>query len=360
MNKRIKEAGLFNLFQRSFSLVRHFLKRSYPPSKKRQKDTEPSTQSTVPIQEKEPRSYDEYVGKNLRCIVLSDTDNEIVSVKNTLGYAALLNDREELADDLNGITLFHTGDLVDKKRPDPSVVDFWRQIRRQAKLKGGHVKIIVGNHEQEIWQKIEAGKKISLGTGHLEDLKLFIESMDLFHLERGILFIHGYPTLEFLRTLQHYGEVTGNNLNQFNSDHYKKAFKSPEAMQLYAYARDNKQKNYLLYDVKDAAQYYKKHGKSINMLFKTLKIECVIHGHRPQRSGVQIDYEFSKWLPDVRMIGNDTMVRRKGLGATVIRSGADGNTDILFINTKNKSKKQRKIVSEHLAADQSEYSTEIR
>ncbi|MEW7985431.1 MAG: metallophosphoesterase [Candidatus Thiodiazotropha sp.] len=336
------------------------MKRPNPPSVKRQEDTESSTQSTAPIQKQETESSDQPVEKHLRCIVLSDTDNEIVSVKNTLGYATLLNDREELADDLNGITLFHTGDLVDKKNPDPSVVDFWCQIRRQAELKGGRVKIIVGNHEQEIWQKIEAGKNIGLEAGHLEDLKLFIESLDLFHLERGILFIHGYPTLEFLRTLQHYGEVTGNNLNQFNSDHYEKAFKSPEAMQLYAYARDNKRKNYLLYDVKDAAQYYKKHGKSINMLFKTLKIEVVIHGHRPQRSGVQIDYEFSKWLPDVRMIGNDTMVRRKGLGATVIRSCADGNTDILFINTKNKSKKQRKIVSEYLAADQSEFSTEIQ
>ncbi|MCU7943365.1 MAG: metallophosphoesterase, partial [Candidatus Thiodiazotropha sp. (ex Cardiolucina cf. quadrata)] len=198
MNKRIKEAGLFNLFQRSFRLARHLLKRSYPPSKKRRKDTESSTQSTVPIQEEKPQSSDESAEKQLRCIVLSDTDNEIVSVKNTLYYVALLNDRNELADDLNGITLFHTGDLVDKKRPDPSVVDFWRQIRRQAELKGGRVKIIVGNHEQEIWQKIEAGKKIGLGTDHLEDLKLFIESLDLFHLERGILFIHGYPTLEFL------------------------------------------------------------------------------------------------------------------------------------------------------------------
>ncbi|MEW8048859.1 MAG: metallophosphoesterase [Candidatus Thiodiazotropha sp.] len=308
---------------------------------------------TAPTQEEQPQSSDEFVEKYLRCIVLSDTDNEIDSVKNTLGYAALLDDRGELTDDLNGITIFHTGDLVDKKRPDPSVVDFWRQTRQQAELKGGRVKIIVGNHEQELWQKIETGKKIGLGKDRIEDLKLFIESLDLFHLERGILFIHGYPTLEFLRTLQHYGEVTGNALNRFNSDHYKKAFKSTEAVQLYTYSRDSKQRKYLLYDVKDAARYYKKHGKSIDILFKALKIEIVIHGHRPQRSGVQVDYEFRKWLPDVRMIGNDTMVRRKGLGATVVRSCADGKIDIIFINTKNKSKKQRKIVSEYLGANQS-------
>ncbi|MES9974507.1 metallophosphoesterase [Candidatus Thiodiazotropha sp. LNASS1] len=360
MDKRIKGGGLFGIIQRSIRFAKHLLTRSYPHSEGRQHDIESSAPSTTPIPEEHLQSPDDSVESHLRCIVLSDTDNTLAPVKNTLGYAALLNDRGELTDDMNGVVIFHTGDLVDKKSPDPSVVDFWREARRQAEMKGGRVKIIVGNHEQEVWRKIAAGKKIGLGKDHLESLKKFIESLDLFYLERGILFIHGYPTLEFLRTLQHYGEVTENNLNQFNSDHYKKAFKSPEAMQLYAYTRDNKQRNYLLYDVKDAAQYYKKHGKSIDMLFKALKIEIVIHGHRPQRSGTQIDYEFRKWLPNVRMIGNDTMVRRKGLGATVVRSCADGKTDILFINTKNKSKKQRKIVSEYLAANQSEFLAEIQ
>ncbi|MEW8505761.1 MAG: metallophosphoesterase [Candidatus Thiodiazotropha sp.] len=338
--------------------AKHLLTRSFPCSEGRQDDIGSSAPPTAPSQKAQAQSPDDSVESHLRCIVLSDTDNKLAPVTNTLGYAALLNDRGELTDDMNGVVIFHTGDLVDKKRPDPSVVDFWRQARQQAEMKGGSVKIIVGNHEQEVWRKIVAGKKIDLEKNHLESLQEFIESLDLFYLERGVLFIHGYPTLEFLRTLQHYDEVTGNNLNQFNKDHYKKALKSPEAMQLYAYARDRKQRNYLLYDVKDAAQYYKKHGKLIDMLFKSLKVEIVIHGHRPQRSGVQIDYEFRKWLPNVRMIGNDTMVRRKGLGATVVRSCADGKMDIVFINTKNKSKKQRKIVAEYLGVNQGGSTTE--
>lgn len=147
-----------------------------------------------------------------------------------------------------------------------------------------------------------------------------------------MLFIHGYPTLEFLRTLQHYREVTGKALNFFNADHYRKAFKSSEAMRQYAYVREGKRANYLLYDVMDAARYYKKHGRSINALFMELEIQVVIHGHRPQRSGVQVDYEFRKWLPNVRMIGNDTKVRYKGLGATVFSSKSDGTMEVLFIN----------------------------
>jgi len=79
-----------------------------------------------------------------------------------------------------------------------------------------------------------------------------------------------------------------------------------------------------------------------------LKIDVVIHGHRPQRSGVQVDYEFGKWIPKVRMIGNDTMVRRRGIGATVIRVTSRGALDMVFINTKTESKKLRRKVQKDL------------
>jgi hypothetical protein len=48
------------------------------------------------------------------------------------------------------------------------------------------------------------------------------------------------------------------------------------------------------------------------------------------------------------MIGNDTMVRRKGIGATVIRVTSSGALDIVFINTKTKSNKLRRKVQEDL------------
>jgi hypothetical protein len=48
------------------------------------------------------------------------------------------------------------------------------------------------------------------------------------------------------------------------------------------------------------------------------------------------------------MIGNDTMVRRRGLGATLIRQESGGELDVVFINTKTGSKKLRKKVQKDL------------
>ena len=284
-----------------------------------------------------------------RCIVFSDTDNDVNSVINTLRFAGILNAKGKLTDSSEGLTIFHTGDLVDKKNPDPSVVEFWQLLRQDALAKGGHVKFIVGNHEQEIWQNIRAGEKYGMRVKQARRFNDFIESMDLFYVVGPVLFIHGYPTLEFLQTLLHFKEVTGKDLNCFNADHYNKAFGSVNAMRLYAYVRENRQANYLLYDVADANRYYKKKGRLVGAVLEHLKIAIVVHGHRPQRSGVQVDYEFRKWIPKVRMIGNDTMVRRKGIGATVIRTTSAGALDVVFINGKTESNKLRRKVRQKLS-----------
>ena len=98
----------------------------------------------------------------------------------------------------------------------------------------------------------------------------------------------------------------------------------------------------------DASRYYKKQGRLVSVVLAQLKIDIVVHGHRPQRSGVQVDYEFGKWIPKVRMIGNDTMVRRRGIGATIIRVASSGALDMVFINTKTESKKLRRKVQKYL------------
>ncbi len=283
-----------------------------------------------------------------RCIVFSDTDNCMNSLKNTLRFAGILNEKDELTDNLEGISIFHTGDMIDKKNPDPSVVEYWQLLQQDALAKGCHVKLIVGNHEQEIWQKIMTGEKYGMRAEQVHWLNEFIESLDLFYVVGPILFIHGYPTLEFLQTLLHYKQVTGKDLNCFNTDHYKKAFISVSAMRQYSYERERRRTHYLLYDVADASHYYKKQGRVVGAVLAQLKIDIVVHGHRPQRSGVQVDYEFGKWIPKVRMIGNDTMVRSRGIGATVIRVAPSGAVDIDFINTKTASKKLRRKVQKDL------------
>jgi len=278
-----------------------------------------------------------------RCIVFSDTDNCMNSLKNTLRFAGILNEKDELTDNLEGLSIFHTGDMIDKKNPDPTVVEYWQLLQQDALAKGCHVKLIVGNHEQEIWQKIVTGEKYGMRAEQVHWLNEFIESLDLFHVAGPILFIHGYPTLEFLQTLLHFKEVTGKDLNCFNTDHYKKALISVNAMRQYSYMRERRRTHYLLYDVANASRYYKKQGRVVSAV-----LAQVVHGHRPQRSGVQVDYEFAKWIPNVRMIGNDTMVRSRGIGATVIRVASSGGVDIDFINTKTESEKLRRKVRKDL------------
>jgi hypothetical protein len=281
-------------------------------------------------------------------IVFSDTENDINSVRNTLRFAGILNKKGELTDNLKGIGIFHTGDLIDKKNPDLSAVEFWQFLQQDALSKGCHVKLIAGNHEQEIWQKIRAGETFGLEAQKAQMLNKYIERLDLFYVTGPVLFIHGYPTLEFLRTLLHFKETTGKDLNCFNTNHYKKAFRSVNAVRQYAYVREDRQTNYLLYDVADASRYYRKQGRLIGAILAKLEINVVVHGHRPQRSGVQVDYEFGKWIPNVRIIGNDTRVRRRGIGATVISTTSCETLDMVFINTKTASKKLRKKVRKDL------------
>ena len=270
-------------------------------------------------------------------IVMSDTENDVTSVKNTLRFVGVLNEKAEFANGLTGVTIFHTGDLLDKKKPDYSVMAYWQALQQEALTKGCHVKLIVGNHEQAIWQKLRTGKKSSILSEKDQGLNDFIEDMDLFHVAGRVLFIHGYPTVEFLQALLHYKEVTGKDLNCFNADHYKKALRSVAAIRQYAYVRKSRNLKHLLYDIADAGRYYKKRGKLVAAVLEQLQIDVVLHGHRPQHSGVQVDYEFGKSIPNIRMIGNDTNVRRKDVSATVIKSKPDGELNIVFINTRTQS-----------------------
>ncbi len=281
---------------------------------------------------------------SVRCIVMSDTDNDVNSVKTTLRFAGITNEGDEFSDDLEGVTIFHTGDYVDKKNPDVSVVQYWQSLRQKAVRKGCYVKLIAGNHEQEIWQRMRAGERYGLDLQESQMLNDFIESLDLFHIVGPALLIHGYPTLEFLQTLLHFKEVTGKDPNRFNHDHYKKSFISTNAMRQYAYVKKSQKTNHLLYDVADANRYYRKRGKLVGEILEKLNIGIVVHGHKPRRSGTQADHEFAEWIPNIRMIGNDTNVSRNGLGATVFRVTSRGALDMDFINTKTESDELRSRV----------------
>ncbi|MCK5649198.1 MAG: metallophosphoesterase [Gammaproteobacteria bacterium] len=284
---------------------------------------------------------------NNRFIIFSDTDNDTACIDNTLEFAGLLLKKNKLDECFNGLSIIHTGDCLDKKAPDLNILDYWQTLEQQVLDSGGFAHLLAGNHEQEIWQKIKNGETYGLLDDELEELCHFIETLDLFYVDGPILFIHAYPTLEFLRVLLHYKEVTGHALNQFNNDYYKKSFKSVESLSQYSYTRGQMNDHYLLYDMENIGSYYRKNGLEITTILAELEIDCIIHGHRPQRSGIQIDYEFSKWLPEIRMIGNDTRVKSEGLGATLMRTDIGRTAQVIFINSRNSNKKTRKK-SRHL------------
>ena len=292
-----------------------------------------------------------------RFIVFSDTDNDLDSVKATLRFAGILGQKSEVDENIEGITIFHTGDLIDKKKPDLAVVGFWRLLQQKALKKGCHVRLIAGNHEQEIWQRIHAGKSYGMDDDLAQELKNFVEELDLFYVAGPVLFLHGYPTLEFLQALAHFKEVTGKDLNCFNDDHYKKSFISVRAMKQYSYVRESRNIKHLLYDITDASDYYMKKGGLIGSILEELKIRIVVHGHKPQRSGRQIDYEFGNWIPNIRMVGNDTNVSRRGIGATVIHETLTGSIELVFINSKTTSDELRRKVREALGKPSAMFET---
>ena len=292
-----------------------------------------------------------------RFIIFSDTDNDLDSVKTTLRFAGILGQKSEVDENIEGITIFHTGDLIDKKEPDLAVVEFWQLLQQDALRKGCRVKLIAGNHEQAIWQRIHAGKNYGMDDNQAQKLKDFIESLDLFCVAGPVLFLHGYPTLEFLQALAHFKEVTGKDLNGFNEDHYKKSFISVRAMKQYSYVRENRNIKHLLYDITNPSDYYRKKGRLIGNILEQLEIRIVVHGHKPQRSGRQADYEFGNWIPNIRMVGNDTNVSRRGIGATVIRETSTGIFDIVFINSKTASDELHRKVQETLGRSSASFET---
>ena len=292
-----------------------------------------------------------------RFIVFSDTDNDLDSVNTTLRFAGILGDKSEIDENVEGLTILHTGDLVDKKEPDLAVVEFWQLMQQDALRKGGHVRLVAGNHEQEIWQRIHAGRSYGLDDDQAQKLKNFIENLDLFYVAGPVLFLHGYPTLEFLQVIAHFKEVTGKDLNRFNEDHYKKSFISVRAMKQYSYVRESRNKKHLLYDITDPSDYYRKKGRLIGNILENLGIRIVVHGHKPQRSGRQADYEFGNWIPNIRMVGNDTNVSRRGIGATVMREKPTGIFDIVFINSKTASDELRRKVQQSLGKSSALFET---
>ena len=277
-----------------------------------------------------------------RIVTFSDTDNDTECVFNTLECVELVDTDGVLAEDLSGLTIVHTGDFLDKKAPNFEASDYWGELEREVGKRGGAVKLLAGNHEQELWQRVKSGEDYGASQKTLSRVCSFVESLDLFYVDGPVMFIHAYPTVGFLQFLLRYRDESGSHLNDFNAEYYREAFESMEALGQYSGVGRHADECHILYEFDDVKAHYKEHGAEISATLAGMEIDVLIHGHRPQRSGVQADYEFARWVPDIRIVGNDTAVKAHGLGATLVRLELGRAAELCFLNSKASSKKTRK------------------
>jgi len=267
-----------------------------------------------------------------RVLVIGDCENDTSSVETSLRFTGMLSKQGRFKAKNRGAQIVQTGDLLYKNSPSARAVHFWEELRIGAASVGSPLYLIAGNHELEIWRRLRSGER--LGLKRLDRLAMqgVIRTTRLFHVSGSMLFIHGYPTVKLLRHVRAFRTSTGKAVNAYNQDCFQPALDDPKRLARYAYPRRNVCRGCLLHDIPDPARYYRRHGREAAALLASLGIDLVVHGHRPERSGVQKDNELRRWIPGVRMISNDIQLRVQGLGATLIRRVGNGPTDILFVN----------------------------
>ena len=288
-----------------------------------------------------------------RVVAIADCENDTASVQASLRFAGLCGKRGGFKAKSRGACIVQTGDLLHKNRPNPSVVEFWEGLRAAAAGAGCALHLIAGNHELEILRRLRSRARLGLKRCDREAAQRLIRSTQLFHLEGSMLFIHGYPTVRLLRHMLAYRSDTGNSLNDYNRDHFQAAFDDADVLARYAYLRSGAYRNALLHDVPDPESYYRRHGQEVAALLGALGIDLVVHGHRPERSGVQTDYEWRRLLPGIRMISHDIQLRLQGLGATVIRQMGRGPVEVSFINREQATPSHRAEVRRALRVSKS-------
>jgi hypothetical protein len=285
-----------------------------------------------------------------RIIAIPDCENETDCVDASLRYAGVLSKKGTLKEKARGAQIVQTGDLIHKNAPNPAVVPYWQALHAAAEAAGCSLHLVAGNHELEIWRRLQSGARLGMKRSDQRGVQELIRTMRIFHADGSMLFIHGYPTVDLLRHLRSYRDETGKPLNDYNRDCFQAAFDDPKRLALYAYLRRSASRSCLLHDVPNPASYYRRNGAEVADLLAALGIDLVIHGHRPERSGVQTDYELQRWLPGIRMISHDIQLRIQGLGATVIRQAEGGPPDLLFVNGNISTSSHRKIIRRTLRA----------
>ncbi|MBF0285538.1 MAG: metallophosphoesterase [Magnetococcales bacterium] len=257
-------------------------------------------------------------------IVLSDTDNGLESVHYSLWIAGVCDRAGRWREEVRGVRIVHTGDWLSKQDPEPRVVDYFWELQETAPPECPVI-MLQGNHEVEILKRAALGDYSHLTHRELD----FIRAQLFLYAESGVLYLHGYPTVNLLLLL-HQLRDEGADVNDFNRRMWK-----PFHEGRYALFRDEAGLEFVG-DVRQVKKWFtsrdadgETYGRRISRLLKGLGIHTVIHGHRPN-SFLQVDDEFYLEVPGIRMIDNDNQVKLCGLGAALVNDrGA-----VRFVNLK--------------------------
>ncbi|MBF0447845.1 MAG: hypothetical protein HQL67_06555 [Magnetococcales bacterium] len=256
-------------------------------------------------------------------LVLSDTDNDIETTLYTLWLTGICDRDGQWTPGIANRHIIHTGDWLNKWKPCPKAVKFFRTLQETAPPHCS-VTLINGNHELAILKMAADGLSTPLSKKDLA----FIRDQQIIHIASDTLFIHGYPTLALEKTLT---QMAHDKMDMSDyAEHLKSLFfakKQPLFSTRLGYE--------IIGDIRNPKPYYEKnirgskitHGQKISQLLLDLGLKTVIHGHKPNDE-TQVDQEFSDQLPGIRMINNDNRVKESGFGGLLLPP--QGET--LFLN----------------------------
>ena len=245
-------------------------------------------------------------------LVLSDTDNDFQSVLRILHLTGLCDEHGCWTPGIRNFQVIHTGDWLNKWAPNPYVLDGFKRLQETTPA-GCKLTLLNGNHELSVLQMADQGLRTPLTADDLA----FIRQQNLIHIDHGVLYVHGYPSLDLLMILKQFQreEIAMEYCNQRLHDLYFRGryplFREARSMQIIG-------------DIKNPKQYFNQRsqkgilrGHYTSSILQELGLEVVIHGHKPNPE-IQLDHELHEEIPGIRLINNDNRIRKNGFGGMLM------------------------------------------
>jgi hypothetical protein len=224
-------------------------------------------------------------------LVIGDTEGDVAILKKNLRLVGLLDEDGNIDKYLLSqvpMTLIDEGDAIRKKTPDGRYL-MYRQKLLEEMTGQGRLVALAGNHEMERLQSGLTPRQAKLmqmqGLDPIRVLKL-IKGLDVFHLAPPLLYLHGYPTLGFLRLLWKKYLAKAKDPSLLNEEFRASIQRGGKAIDNWSYRRENGKKH-LLHDVGNADKYYAATEKEIASLCENLGVHTIVIGHRPCARRIQ-------------------------------------------------------------------------